>query len=675
MRVSLLRKLGAGLALCALSVGTFAQSKGFDLVRMDREAQACTDFYQFANGNWDKTTQIPSDRSRYGSFDILADNNRDILRDILEASAKNTKAAAGSNEQLVGDYYAACMDEAAIEAAGTKPLEPYFKKIDGIKDAKDLQKVVAQMHKAGIPAVFGFGAGADLKNSTMTIANMGQGGLSLPNRDYYTKDDEKSKQTRDQFVQHVTNMFVLLGEPQDKAAANAQTILKLQTQLANASKSPVDLRNPENRYNKISVADAQKTVPNFDFNAYFTERGAPKFTEFNIGQPDFFKTVNTMLTEVPVEDWKTYLRWMTLNSAAPLLPKKFVDENFNFYSRTLAGVKEQQPRWRRCVAATDGAVGEALGQEYVKRAFKPEAKKRMDEMITNLFAAFRERLAKLDWMGEDTRQQALAKLNAFGRKIGYPDKLRGYQGLKIDRKSFFANSSAVGQFEIARNLKDIGQPVDKSRWGMTPPTVNAYYNALFNEIAFPAGILQPPFFNFEADDAINYGGIGAVIGHEITHGFDDQGSRFDAQGNLRMWWTAEDRKRFEERASCVDKQFSSYEVLPSLFMNGKLGLGENIADLGGLTVAYQAYLKSLEGKPRPANIDGFTPEQRFFLGWAQVWASKYTPEATRLQVQNGPHAVSRFRVNGPLSNLPIFAEAYNCKTGDKMVREERCQIW
>lgn len=675
MRLSLLRKLGAGLALCALSIGTFAQSKGFDLVRMDREAEACTDFYQFANGTWDKNTQIPSDRSRYGSFDILADNNRNVLRDVLDATAKNTKAAAGSNEQLIGDYYAACMDEAAIESAGTKPLEPYFKKIDGIKDVKGLQAVIAQMHKSGIPAVFGFGAGADLKNSTMTIANMSQGGLSLPNRDYYVKDDEKSKQTRDQFVQHITNMFVLLGENKEKAAASANAILKIQTQLAQASKAPVELRNPENRYSKVSLTDAQAIAPSLDFNAYFAGRGAPKFTEFNIGQLDFFKAVNTMLTEVSIEDWKTYLRWMALNSAAPLLPKKFVDENFEFYGKTLTGAKEQQPRWRRCVAATDGAVGEALGQEYVKRSFKPEAKKRMDEMITNLFAAFRERLSKLEWMGEETRQQALAKLNAFGRKIGYPDKLRGYNGLKIDRKSYFTNSAAVGQFEIARNLKDIGQPVDKSRWGMTPPTVNAYYSALFNEIAFPAGILQPPFFNFEADDAINYGGIGAVIGHEITHGFDDQGSRFDAQGNLRMWWTAEDRKRFDERANCVDKQFSGYEVAPALFMNGKLALGENIADLGGLTVAFEAFKKSMEGKPRPAEIDGFSPEQRFFLGWAQVWASKYTPEAIRLQVQNGPHAIPRYRVNGPLSNLPIFAESYGCKTGDKMVRDERCQIW
>lgn len=670
-----LRMFGAVTALFTMSLATFAQSKGFDITRMDKDAKACDDFYQFANGSWNKSTEIPADRARFGSFDILSDNNRNKLHQILEASAKNTKAAQGSDEQLIGDFYASCMDEAAIEAAGTKPLEPYLEKINQIKDVRDLSRVVALMHREGVPALFGFGAGPDIKNSTINIANASQGGLSLPNRDYYTKDDAKSKEIRNQFMQHVTNMFALLGETPEQAKANADTIMKLQTRLALASKAPIELRNPDNRYNKMLLADAQALAPTFDWNVYVVERGAPKFTEINIGQPDFFREVGKMLAEVSVPEWKTYLRWMALNRAAQLLPKKFADENFNFYSRTLRGVKEQEPRWKRCTSATDQAVGEALGQAFVKTNFTPDAKRRMDELINNLFAAYRERLAQLDWMTPETRAKALEKLNTYQRKIGYPDKLRGYAGLKLDRKSFFDNTAKVGQFEIARNLQDLGKPVDRTRWGMTPPTVNAYYSPVYNEIVFPAGILQPPFFNFEADDAINYGAIGAVIGHEITHGFDDQGSKFDAQGNFKSWWTDSDRKQFEAKAECVSNQFSAYEVIPTVFMQGKLTLGENIADLGGLTMAYKAFQKSLEGKPRPANIDGFTPEQRFFLGYAQVWASKARDEAVRQQVLTDPHALPRWRVNGPLSNIPMFAEAFGCNAGDKMVRDERCQIW
>ncbi|MEP6924332.1 MAG: M13 family metallopeptidase [Pyrinomonadaceae bacterium] len=670
-----LRKIGAGFILGAFSVTTFAQSKAFDVTRMDPSALACNDFFQYANGTWVKNTEIPADRSRFGSFDILSENNRNILREVAETTAKNTGAAKGSDEQLVGDFYASCMNEASIERAGTKPLNPYLKEINRIKDARNMATVIAKMHTDSVPAIFGFGAGPDIKNSTTNIANAGQGGLSLPNREYYTKDDAKSQEIRTKFVQHMTNMFALLGEDGAQAKIDADTVMRIQTRLALASKAPVELRNPEARYNKISFADAQKLTPNFDWNAYLRQRGAPTFTEINIGQPDFFKEVNAMLADVPMNDWKTYLRWMVLNDAANVLPKKFADENFDFYSRTLRGTKEQEPRWKRCTAMVDRTVGEALGQAYVKRAFTPEAKKRMDDLINNLFAAYRERLAQLDWMSPETRQKALEKLNTYQRKIGYPDKLRGYAGLKVDRKSYFDNTIRSAKFETNRNLQDLGKPVDKTRWGMTPPTVNAYYSPISNEIVFPAGILQPPFFNANADDAINYGAIGAVIGHEITHGFDDQGSKFDASGNFKSWWTESDRKQFEAKADCVSNQFSAYEVLPGLNMQGKLTLGENIADLGGLTMAYRAYQKSLEGKPRPANIDGFTPEQRFFLGYAQVWAGKSRDEAVRQQVQTDPHAIGSFRVNGPLSNLPVFAEAFQCKTGDKMVRDDRCQIW
>jgi len=673
---SMIRKSFASFMLLAISAGAFAQSKGFDPSRMDTSAQACTDFFQYANGNWIKTTEIPADKSRFGSFDILLDRNLDIMREVLEAAAKDSKAARGSDSQLIGDFYSACMDEAAIEKADAKPLQPYFSLIDKTRNSQDLIKTIGTLHQSGFPAVFGFGAGPDIKNSSMYIVNTGQGGLSLPNRDYYTKDDAKSQEIRTKFVEHMTNMFKLLGDAPEKAAANAGTVMRIQTRLANASKTPVEMRNPDNRYSKMPVAQAKEITPNISWDAYFTTRGTPAFAEINIAQPDFFREVNKMMTDVSIEDWKTYLRWMVLNSAAQRISKRFVDENFNFFGRTLTGAKEQQPRWRKCIAATDNYVGEALGQEFVKRTFTPEAKARMNQMIDNLIAAFRERIQQLDWMGPETKQQALVKLSTFKRKIGFPDKLRGYQGLAIDRKSFFENTVRGSGFEISRNVRDIGNPVDRGRWGYNPPTVNASYSSVNNDITFPAGILQPPFFNFAADDAINYGAIGAVIGHEVTHGFDDQGSKFDAEGNFKMWWTAEDRQRFEEKANCVANQFASYEVLPGLKMNGRLTLGENIADLGGLTMAYYAFQKSLQSnKSRPANIDGFTPEQRFFLGWAQVWAAKATDEATRSQVIGGPHALPRWRVNGPLANLPQFAQAYGCKAGDAMVREENCRIW
>lgn len=674
MRKFKFRFVTALLVLLSIYTTAMAQSKGFDTSRMDASADACADFFQYANGNWLKNTEIPAAYSRWGSFNILAENNRDILKSVLE-TASQTKAAPGSDAQLIGDFYLSCMDEAAIEKAGAKPLKPYFQKINSIKTKEDLIKLIAEMHNEGVGALFGFGGGPDLKNSSMVIANAGQGGLSLPNREYYTSNEAKMKETREKFVEYVTNMFKFLGDSPKKAAANANTVMNIQTRLAKASLPPVELRNPDNRYHKMSLADAREISPNLSWEAYMTTRGVPPVTEINIGQPEFFKEVNKMLNDVSISDWKTYLRWMTVNDAAPLLSKRFVDENFNFYSKYLSGTKEQQPRWRRCVQATDGSLGEALGQEFVKKAFTPEAKKRMDELISNLFAAMKERINGLDWMGDATKKQALTKLSTFKRKIGYPDVLRGYKGLTIDRKSYFENAANSGEFQIKRNLQDIGKPVDRTRWGMTPPTVNAYYSSLLNEIVFPAGILQPPFFNFSADDAVNYGAIGGVIGHEISHGFDDQGSKFDAEGNYKSWWTDEDRRKFEERAACVARQFDEYEVQPKLFMNGKLTLGENIGDLAGLTIAYDAFKKSLEGKPRPADIDGFTPEQRFFLGWAQVWAAKATQEAEILQVKTDPHALPRWRVNGPLSNMPQFAEAFGCKAPAEMVRKDACLIW
>lgn len=651
-----------------------AQSAGLSLNNMDRTADACDDFFQFTNGTWVKNTQVPPSEARWGVFNILGDQNTDVLKQILE-KASATDAPKGSNMQLIGDFYSSCIDEARIEKEGIKPIKPFLKSIERIKTAEDVKKNIAELHNSGIPAIFGFGVGTDLKNSNQVLASAGQGGLSLPNTDYYTKTDPKSVEVRAKFAEYIEQMFKMLGDTAAEAKANADVVLKLQTRLAAASLSPVERRDPNKSYNKITVAEASKVTPNFDWTRYFAERGTPAITEMNLAPTKFFSEVNTMLSDVPVAEWQTYLRWMTVNSSASMLPKRFRDASFDFFNRYLNGQKEQQPRWKTCVRNTDGVLGEALGMEYAKLKFTPEQKARMNVLIDNLLAAMKDRINGLSWMSGETKTQALAKLATFKRKIGYPDVLRGYAGLEIKRKSYAGNLRASSRFQIKRNFDDLGKPRDKNRMFMTPPTVNASYNPTNNDITFPAGILQPPFFNFNADDAINYGAIGAVIGHEISHGFDDSGSRFDGDGNLKMWWTPEDRKNFDERAACVVEQFNGYEVQPGLFVNGKLTLGENIGDFAGLTIAHAAYEKSLEGKPKPADIDGFTNEQRFFLGWAQVWAAKATPEFERSQVLGDPHSAAKWRVNGPMSNMPEFAKAWGCKEGQKMVRKDACLIW
>jgi len=672
------KSLVALLLLSTMSLASvFGQTRGYDPANIDKNTSACTDFYQYANGTWLKKTEIPAAYSSWGAFNILAENNRKTLHDILEEAAKNTKAVKGSNEQKIGDYYASCLDEAKREAESMKPLVPELARIDKIQDVKGVLAQVAYMHRHGIPTLFSYGSLPDLKNSAMVLAYAGQGGLSLPNRDYYTKTDEKSVALRAEFLKHVANMFQLIGDSAEQAAKNAQTVMAVQMRLAQNSRTPIQLRDIPAQYHMMSPAQLKELTPNFSWDNYRKEAGAPQTGDINVAHPEFFTAVNKMLTEVSVADWKTYLRWHLITAAAPSLSSKFELENFNFFGKTLEGRKEQLPRWRRCVSATDASLGEALGQVYVARAFTPESKRRMQTMVNNLIAAFRDHLQKLDWMSEDTRKQAIAKLNAFGQKIGYPDKWIDYSALHISRDSYLANVLRSSEFEQMRDFNKINKPVDRKEWGMTPPTVNAGYNPLNNDISFPAGILQAPFFNPDADDAINYGAIGAVIGHEITHGYDDQGAEFDAQGNLKNWWTESDKKSFDERANCIVTQFDSFEVEPGLHMQGKLVSGESIADLGGLYVAYDAFMKSLQGKPHPADIDGFTAEQRFFLGWAQVWAEKDTPEVERLQAQSDPHPLSRFRVNGPLSNMPLFAQAFQCKAGDAMVREpaKRCQIW
>jgi putative endopeptidase len=675
--VAIVCLLGLGLAGFgprASGAGDKPGSWGFDPANLDKTCKPCDDFYQFAMGGWMKANPIPPEYPSWGSFAQLADKNQQHLKQILEEAA-SAKAAPGSNEQKIGDFYASCMDTSAIDAAGTKPIEPDLARIAEIKNVADLQAEAARLQERGANALFRFGSNQDAKDSSQVIGSAFQGGLGLPEREYYLKDDEKSKQLRDSYVKHVAKMFELLGDPVDKTAAEASTVLKIETTLAGASMKNTDIRDPNKTYHKMMLAELKTLTPNFSWDAYFKSVGHPELKEINVGQPEFFKTLDAQLTATSQDDWKTYLRWHLVNGAAAGLSEKFVAEDFDFRGKTLTGAKEIQPRWKRCAQSTDRALGEALGQVYVQKYFPPEAKARALEMVRNLIAALHDDLQTLPWMGPDTRAQATAKLEAFAVKIGYTDKWRNYSALKIDRRSYAENQIRATLFEFSRRLDKIGKPVDRTEWGMTPPTVNAYNNSSMNEIVFPAGIMQPPFYDPKADDAVNYGGMGAVIGHEITHGFDDHGSQFDAKGNLKNWWSDEDLKNFKARAACVSDQFDSYVVDGDLHENGKLVLGESIADLGGLAISYAAYEKSLEGKPRPPDKDGFTAEQRFFLGWAQVWGANERLEFARLMANTNPHPLARFRANGPLSNLAIFAQAFGCKKGDVMVREQACKIW
>ena len=648
-------------------------SWGFSLNNLDKSCKPCDNFFEFAMGGWMKANPIPAEYPSWGTFTQLRDNNLTAMRTILEAAAK-ANASAGSNEQKIGDFYASCMDTAAIEAAGLKPIAADLAAIDAINDRKALDAEIARLQREGASVVFRFGSGQDYKDSSRVIAQASQGGLGMPDRDYYYRDDEKSKKLREEYVLHVTNMLALAGDAPERAAAEAKTVMNIEMALAKVSRTRVELRDPEKNYNLVPLADMKSLTPDWSWENYLGAIGAPKLEEVNVRQPEFFKQMNQELSAVPLADWKIYLRWHLIHNSAPALPEKFVDENFDFYERKLAGTQEILPRWKRCVQATDRNLGEALGKAYVDKYFPPAAKARAKEMVSNLVAALREDILALSWMGPETKKQALAKLEAFTVKIGYTDKWRDYSKLTIERGSYAGNVRRSIEFEHARQLAKIGQPLDRTEWGMTPPTVNAYYSSGMNEIVFPAGILQPPFYNPNADDAVNYGGIGAVIGHEISHGFDDQGSKFDGKGNLHEWWTPEDRKNFTERGDCVVNQFNGYEVEPGLHQNGKLVLGESIGDLGGLAIAYAAYEKSIAGK-RPKDLDGFTPEQRFFLGWAQVWGTNQRAEAARLLTNTDPHPLPRFRGNGPLSNMEVFAKAFGCKKGDAMVREQACKIW
>jgi putative endopeptidase len=644
---------------------------GIDLVSMDRSADPCADFYQFACGGWIAKHPIPPDQPRYGRFEELQDRNYEILKNILEDAAK---PASGAGMRQIGDYYASCMDEASIESKRLQPLEPELDRVARITTKNDIPAVVGHMHTIGVPAFFSLGANADFKDASQVVATFAQGGLGLPDRDYYLKDDANSVKLRDEYTQHVTRMLQLAGETPERAASAAQAVVRIETTLAKHALDRVSRRNPTNVYHRMSTDELRKLMPSVNLSAYLETAEAPAFTSANVTEPEFMKGVDEAIASSPLDDLKAYIRWQTVHGNATALPKAFEDETFAFYGKTLTGAQEQRPRWKRCVNAVDSDLGEALGRIYVERTFGPEGKQRTLQMVQAIEASLGEDIRQIAWMSDETKRQAEAKLRTVANKIGYPDRWRDYSSLRIVRGDFLGNSQRSNTFDYRRRLTKIGKPVDKSEWRMTPPTVNAYYNPLENNINFPAGILQPPFFIKAADDAVNFGAAGAVVGHELTHGFDDQGRRFDAQGNLREWWTAEDGKAFEERAACIANQYGGYTAVGDVKLNGKLTLGENVADNGGLRLAWMALMEQLKAKAL-GQADGFSPEQRFFLGWAQMWCENRTDEISRLHAQTNPHSPGRYRTNGVVSNFPEFQKAFSCQAPAAMVNQPICRVW
>ncbi|MHB8736026.1 MAG: M13 family metallopeptidase [Terriglobales bacterium] len=651
---------------------------GVDLAAMDRSANPCGDFYQYACGRWTATHPIPADQSDWARFTELYERNQLELRKLLDTAADGG-AGRDALHQKVGDYYAACMNQAGVDALGTRPLTPEIARIAALGSLRELPAELGHLHHVGVGALFRFDAEQDFKDSNSVIAGVDQGGLGLPDRDYYLKTDAKSVALRSHYVAHVAKMLALLGDTPTQADAEAQTILALETRLAQASMERVKRREPANIYHKMPWADLVALTPNFDWNAYRTAIGAPVLASVNVAVPDFFKALNTDLAAVPLSDWKTYLRWHVVHSNANTLPEAFVNEEFAFYGTELRGAKQLRARWKRCVEYTDNDLGEALGQLYVADTFGPDGKASTLRMVRGLEAQLQQDIASLPWMTPATKKAAFIKLHAITNKIGYPDRWRDYSTLAIRPGDFFGDSVRANEFEFQRQLKKIGQPVDRQEWGMTPPTVNAYYNPAMNEIVFPAGILQPPFFDKTRDGAVNYGGIGAVIGHEMTHGFDDEGRQFDAQGNLRDWWTPEDGKAFQQRADCIADEYANFIAVADVKLNGKLTLGENTADNGGVRIAYMALLDSLthhDPAIDPGSIDGFTPAQRFFIGYGQIWCENRTDAIARLAATVDPHSPGKDRVNGVLVNMPEFQQAFHCGPTDPMVGGTKaCRVW
>ncbi len=652
---------------------------GLDLTALDRSADPCVDFYQFACGGWMKNNPIPNDQAGWGVDTKLAEQNRLILRQILEDAAKpNPRRSA--IDQKIGDYYASCMDEQKIDAAGASALKPDLDRIAALKSKAEIAGLLPQLQSKDTntyfttAALFAFSSDQDFKDATQYIPEADQGGLGLPDRDYYLKDDAKSHEIRKAYVAHVQKMFELLGDAPDAAAANAQTVMRIETALAKGSMTRVERRDPKKLYHKMTRAELQALTPSFPWDPYFAGHNLAGAQSLNVAVPDFFKALEATLGAEDLANWKTYLRWHLVHGQVRYLSAPFVQANFEFYDQTLNGTKELQPRWKRCVRFVDRDLGEALGQAYVDKTFGVEGKQRTLKMVKEIEKAMDSDLLQLPWMTDATRQQALAKLHTVANKIGYPDKWRDYSKLKIVRGDYIGNTQRSIAFEYDRKLSRIGKPVDKGEWQMTPATVNAYYDPQMNDINFPAGILQPPYFDKKMDDAVNYGDIGGVIGHELTHGFDDEGRQFDGAGNLRDWWTEQDAKEFEKRAACISDQYSQYVVVDDVKINGKLTLGEDVADLGGLILAWMAWQDDIKGQQLKP-IDGFTPEERFFIGYGQGWCTNSRPEQLRLRATVDPHSPEKYRTNGVVSNMPEFQQAFSCKAGQPMVRENRCRVW
>jgi len=662
------------LSLASAQQSAPAPSKhepALDVTSMDRSVDPCVDFFQYSCGGWIKNNPIPPDQSSWDTYSKMQDENRVRLREILEtASAPDPKRDAAA--QKIGDYYASCMDEKSIDARGVEPLKPELERIAAIQSKAELAGVAASLSHDNV--LFSFGSTQDYRDASRVIAEADQGGLGLPDRDYYLKEGAKSVDLRKAYVAHVQKMFELLGDSPDVAAADAQTVMRIETALAKSSMTRVERRDPKNLDHKMTSVELQKIAPDFQWEVYFTNVGLPALSSLNVTSPAFFKGMSQQLEKENLADWKIYLRWHLLHAYAPFLSATFLNENFAFYGKTLRGQQELQPRWKRCTENVDNDLGEALGQVYVEKYFSPQAKQQALKMVKEIDAAMAQDIDSLAWMSAATRQQALVKLHAMANKIGYPDKWRDYTKLEIIRGDEVGNVERSRRFEMNREIAKISKPVDRGEWDMTPPTVNAYYNPQMNDINFPAGVLQPPAFDPESDAAPNYGDTGGTIGHELTHGFDDEGRQFDAQGNLRDWWTTEDGKEFVQRASCISDQYSTYTIIDDIKINGKLTLGEDVADLGGLILAYMAWKDDTRGQNLQP-VEGLSPDQRFFVGYGQSWCGETRDETKRLRATVDPHSPEKYRTNGVVSNMPEFQEAFHCKAGAPMVNQNRCRVW
>lgn len=672
--------IACGIIACGQPLKTDGEKQadqlqsGIVLENFDTDVKPQNDFYRHVNGTWLKNTEIPADKSNYGAFTVLDDNAKHDMRAIIEASAKAKKAKPGSEQQKVGDLYKSFMAVEQLETLGIKPLQTELGIINAIQDKKALASYFAHAQRVGGDAPFGFYINNDAKDPTQYIAYFVHAGLGLPDRDFYFREDEKTESIRKAYLSHIEKMFDLAGFTDSKTAAN--TIMALEKKIADAHWTRVKRRNRDLTYNKFTFEELKKLAPGFDWTTYMEKAGLSAESEFIVRTPDYYQKFDTIFQDVSLSDWKVYCRWHLLTNNASLLSEEFDSENFAFYGTVLQGTEEQQERWKRAVDTVNGLLGEMVGKVYVEKHFRPEAKKRMMVLVENLREAYRQSIKGLDWMGEETKVKALEKLEKFRPKIGYPDKWRDYSDLSIDAKDLVGNFMRARQFNYDHEVAKLGKPIDRDEWFMTPQTVNAYYNPGMNEIVFPAAILQPPFFNMNADDAVNYGGIGAVIGHEMGHGFDDQGAKSDGDGVLKNWWTEQDLQEFRSRTSKLATQYNAFEVLPGEFLNGEFTLGENIGDLGGLTIAHKAYMLSLDGE-KPPVIDGFTGEQRFFIGWAQVWARQYRDENLHQRITTDPHSPSEFRTNGVVRNMPEFIEAFGVKEGDALFlpKKERVKIW